>query len=133
MGVVNLYVPVAADRCGIREGSAVVSSQGLSDAVLIVDYEDGLLFEGAAYVDLAVNAASRHLNRYPTVARAQVSRDELKLVGELDEGTGEMTVTDEETLERWRPGAGRVRKASFNALTRKGVQQGRWEGFNEVT
>lgn len=98
----HVYVPkgAAADRLGIDPGSGIVGLP-FTPSLIEVYYEGNRL--GAVnivtFADRCHHAFDRMRTRYPTVARATVSVEDLTQVGTFFDGHG-VDVTDAEGLVR---------------------------------
>ena len=102
-----IFVP-GSDLDGIDAGSAIVSIDGdaVPDDLITVDYEsnrDGYS-NLTGFRDRLLHAAGRHIERYPTRARAQVPRSALVNVGFADYEDGRIVtfrITDRGALRAW--------------------------------
>ena len=99
----TLYVPAAGAAFGamVLPGSAIVGSPD-GDRIRI-DYE-GNRYRSAnlvTFADRARQAAGRHLERYPTIARAWVAPANLVVVGTYEYPGGPLSITDPAALARW--------------------------------
>lgn len=97
--------PTAPIATIVARGSAIVGFVG-GDGVgrITVDYEGAIYGQAniKTYADRALHAAGRHLQNYPTVARAVVRRSELLQVGWFDLGRGITLLDDaEEAAASW--------------------------------
>lgn len=112
---VTVYVPspLALGAKSIDPRSAIVGSPsaewfhgtagegGHDDGRVVVDFE-GRRFNQAniiTFADKCLHAAGRHLQHFPTTARAWLPEEELTEVGEFD--GAHVFVTDPHTLAAW--------------------------------
>lgn len=104
---VRVYVPADGEHVYARARSAIVGREDEQSERTLIYYEDGQ-FAGGTYADLAMRAAGRMVENYPTIAKALIETRRLHPVGWLDMLAGEITVdgpAEKEALEAWAPGA----------------------------
>ncbi len=105
MSILTVYVPAKTSiyrHYYIKAGSAIVGTQVGADLVML-DYE-GNLYNASnlhSYHDRLLQAAYRHVEKYPTVARMCVDLKEVQAVGTLDMETKKAEITDLEALCEW--------------------------------
>lgn len=104
-GVLDVYVPVAGSALeqAIAPRSAIVGSEVAGSDRVRIDYEGNLYGAESMvrYEDKLLHAASRHVTRYPTVARRVVEADQLLRVGSYSYPQRRLDVDDGEALESW--------------------------------
>lgn len=93
-------------RTTIAVGSGIVGPVSPDSAGrTLIDYEGNVYGSTnlIRFADRVANAASRHIERYPTVARAYVRASDLQRVGSWDaiEGNIELDSTNEAELAAW--------------------------------
>jgi hypothetical protein len=100
--ILKVFVPAGEDFLGIAPGSAIVGSD-LPDGQIRIDYEGGIHGQvGLESFDRrAMQAAGRHVAKYPTSARMTVLAAELQPVGEYDTDTWTLTVENRTALDAW--------------------------------
>lgn len=102
--ILTVYVPAAdsALRRTLLPGSALVGSLSNGRRIM-VDFEgDKYGSQGLrTYEQKLLHASGRHVERYPTVARAFVESGDLIEVGTYDVHQRTLTVTDPQALKGW--------------------------------
>jgi hypothetical protein len=100
--MIRVYVP-AQERGTIARGSAIVSTGDIELATgkILADFEGDIYGWGRTYAQCVHQAAGRHVERYPTVARRHFDPSELTEVGWFDDTFGEVHVNDLTSLESW--------------------------------
>lgn len=110
----TVYVPEhnSVERRLLANGCAIVGGY-LGDvkatARIVVDLEDNRYgdrdrrprYSWEAYLDCVKRAAGRHVERYPTVARAALPATELIDIGTYNPETGELDIYNPAELEAW--------------------------------
>lgn len=103
MTELTVYVPTDALQAfvGIAPGSAIVGSP--EGERIRIDYEGDLYRRECmrGYATRLLHAAGRHVERYPTVARALVDPGDLRAIGEYVVEDERLTLDDEDLLCRW--------------------------------
>lgn len=94
---IPIYVPAPdATLPYIASGSAIVGNMESALGRIRIDYEGNIFnFQNLRhYADRVRHAADRHVNNYPTVARAWVMLNQLRIVGEYDTDSHKVWVND---------------------------------------
>lgn len=102
---VSVFVPSDLNRHDILPGSAIVGAWEFMVGRVMLDYE-GNKYDAAnlrRFVERCYHAWSRHVERYPTVARIYVQGAEVIEVGTFDPERKIVTLNplDEPKLVRW--------------------------------
>lgn len=102
---IPVYVPTDSSKHGILPGSAIVGEWEFSVGRVTLDFEGNRF--GASnlnrFVERCLAAWGRHVEHYPTVARAYVNSHEVIQVGEFDPYEKKVVVPelDEPKLMAW--------------------------------
>lgn len=105
-----IYVPSPFARFGVAPGAGIVGvNPPLGNDIVFVHYE-GWVHGAMQYADRdargrweagVYHAASRLVTAYPTIAQANVPRQQLRRIGTYNPTTDVVTVTDEAALSVW--------------------------------
>jgi len=101
MTALDVYVLRGEDGWGIHPGSAIVGS--VEGERVRIDYEGDLYGRPAlaGYATRLLHAAGRHIERYPTVARAWVPPGALRCIGRYRVEDEFFDLVDEAALCAW--------------------------------
>lgn len=102
MVVLKVFVPAGENLFGIAPGSAIVGSE-LPDGHINIDYEGGIYGQVGleSFNRRVMQAAGRHINRYPTSARMNLPAADMQSIGEYDTDSWTMKVNDQAALDAW--------------------------------
>lgn len=81
--------------------SAIVGTP--TETGVVIDYEGDIYGWGLSYRERLAHAADRHIQHYPTVARASVPAGALVRVGSWHAELGVLEVEDPDALSKWAP------------------------------
>lgn len=112
MTTLTIYVPMAGNDLGVKEGSAMVGTDFGQDRITI-DYEGNLYgaLNAVLFKDKLTIAAGRHVERYPTIARMFVHTGQVLAVGSYNTETRRIYIDNAEALESW------IGEEAFSLLT----------------
>lgn len=103
MSTLTVYIPTdeAAERLGIAPGSAICGST--EGERIRIDYEGDIYGRASmrGYAKRLLHAAGRHVERYPTVARAWVRPEDLIIVGTYDTEREDLHLSEPDALLAW--------------------------------
>lgn len=102
-----IFVPEEGSNLGIHPGSGIVAAVDSASSGPVLIYFEGNLFgaENLKDFESRVNqAAGRQVQRYPTIAKMTVSRDQLIEVGRFDYCSNRVvSLLNEHQLLAWIP------------------------------